>query len=72
MTPARLEIIALEDFPLVEPGDDIAQRLIDRAPNGGYRDGDILIIAQKIIFLEPIWASVVEHCFEIFFSIFVC
>ncbi len=49
MTPARLEIIALEDFPLVEPGDDIAQRLIDRAPNGGYRDGDILIIAQKII-----------------------
>jgi len=49
VTPARLEIIALEDFPLVGPGDDIAQLLIHHAPNSGYCDGDILIIAQKII-----------------------
>jgi coenzyme F420-0:L-glutamate ligase / coenzyme F420-1:gamma-L-glutamate ligase len=49
VTPSRLEITALEDFPLVEPEDDITQLLIGRAPNDGYRDGDILIIAQKII-----------------------
>lgn len=49
MTPGRLEITALEDFPLVAPGANIADFILERAPKGGFRDGDILVIAQKII-----------------------
>lgn len=49
--PARLELIALEGFPLVEPGDNLP-RLIGEAlhDNGlALRDGDVLVIAQKIV-----------------------
>ncbi|MDZ7784894.1 MAG: coenzyme F420-0:L-glutamate ligase [Halioglobus sp.] len=49
--PARLELIALEGFPLVEPGDNLP-RLIGEALHGNgltLRDGDVLVIAQKIV-----------------------
>jgi len=49
--PARLELIALEGFPLVEPGDELP-RLIGEALHGNglaLRDGDVLVIAQKIV-----------------------
>lgn len=49
MTPARLEIAALEDFPQVTPGDDLARLTLDRAPESGFQDGDILVFAQKIV-----------------------
>ena len=46
-----LQLIPLTGLPLVEPGDDVAALLIDAAHRcaGGLRDGDLLVIAQKII-----------------------
>lgn len=47
----RLELLGLDGFPRVEPGDDLAQ-LIDSAlaDNGlTLREGDILAIAQKVV-----------------------
>jgi coenzyme F420-0:L-glutamate ligase/coenzyme F420-1:gamma-L-glutamate ligase len=49
VTPTRLEITALQNFPLVAPGDDINNLILDCAPEGGFCDGDVLVIAQKII-----------------------
>ncbi len=48
---ARLELIALQDFPLVEPGDDLAALLASALQANGLdlRDGDVLVIAQKVI-----------------------
>ena len=48
---ARLELIPLENFPLVEPGDDLALLIWDslRANNLALQEGDVLVIAQKII-----------------------
>lgn len=47
----RLELIAIADFPLVEPGDDIAQCAIKAMHNAGLilQSGDIVVVAQKII-----------------------
>lgn len=47
----RLELLAVADFPLVQPLDDIA-RLIIRALNNNklaLHGGDILVVAQKIV-----------------------
>ena len=47
----RLELIPLQGFPAVEPGDDLA-RLIHEALSGNaleLRDGDVLVVAQKIV-----------------------
>ena len=48
---ARLELIPLQNFPLVEPGDDLALLIWDslRANNLALQEGDVLVIAQKII-----------------------
>jgi coenzyme F420-0:L-glutamate ligase/coenzyme F420-1:gamma-L-glutamate ligase len=48
---ARLELIALEDFPLVEPGDDLVELINAALNNNGLElsDGDVLVIAQKIV-----------------------
>lgn len=48
---ARLELIGLEDFPLVEPGDDLAQLLVASLAHNALslQAGDVLVIAQKII-----------------------
>ncbi len=53
-----LQLIPLTGLPLVEPGDDVAALLIDavRRCAGGLRDGDLLVIAQKII-------SKAENCY---------
>lgn len=48
---ARLELIPLQDFPLVEPGDDLVQLILDALRDNALtlQAGDVLIIAQKII-----------------------
>ncbi|MDI6846981.1 MAG: coenzyme F420-0:L-glutamate ligase [Candidatus Bathyarchaeia archaeon] len=42
--------IALEGFPLIKPGDDIAKIIVETARKNGLKleDGDIIAIAQKI------------------------
>jgi len=49
--PARLELIALEGFPLVEPGDDLARLVFASLQANGLqlRPGDVLVVAQKIV-----------------------
>lgn len=47
---ARLEVIGLPDIPEIRPGDDLAAELVAAADRvGGLQDGDILVIAQKIV-----------------------
>ncbi|RLA48200.1 MAG: coenzyme F420-0:L-glutamate ligase [Gammaproteobacteria bacterium] len=47
----RLELIPLAGFPLVRPGDDLAQLIIDSLGDNGLalQEGDVLVIAQKIV-----------------------
>jgi coenzyme F420-0:L-glutamate ligase / coenzyme F420-1:gamma-L-glutamate ligase len=47
----RLELIALEGFPLVEPGDDLGQLIADslRHNKVELRSGDVLVVAQKVV-----------------------
>jgi len=42
--------IALENFPLIMPGDDIAKIIVETARRNGLQieDGDIIVVAQKI------------------------
>lgn len=48
---ATLELVALEGFPPVEPGDDLVQLLLDALRDNGLRllAGDVLVVAQKIV-----------------------
>jgi coenzyme F420-0:L-glutamate ligase/coenzyme F420-1:gamma-L-glutamate ligase len=48
---ARLELIPLEGFPLVQPGDDLAQLIMAslEANDLPLEEGDVLVIAQKIV-----------------------
>jgi coenzyme F420-0:L-glutamate ligase/coenzyme F420-1:gamma-L-glutamate ligase len=48
---ARLELIPLLGFPLVEPGDDLAQLILDAllANELSLQEGDVLVVAQKIV-----------------------
>ena len=41
---------ALENFPLIKPGDNIAQIVVETARKNGLKieDGDVLVVAQKI------------------------
>jgi len=49
--PNALTLIALEEIPLVRPGDDLAALIASALRRGGHvlRDGDVLVIAQKIV-----------------------
>ncbi len=49
--PARLSVMALGGFPLVSPGDDLVQIVLDALDRMDDRlaDGDILVLAQKIV-----------------------
>lgn len=49
--PAKLELIPLEEFPRVEPGDDLAQLLVASLERNQLTlgPGDVLVIAQKIV-----------------------
>jgi coenzyme F420-0:L-glutamate ligase/coenzyme F420-1:gamma-L-glutamate ligase len=46
-----LQLIPLPDFPLVEPGDDLNQLLLNclRDNELELQDGDVLVLAQKIV-----------------------
>lgn len=46
-----LSLIPLLDFPLVQPGDDLADLITQSLGNNmmGLQDGDILVLAQKIV-----------------------
>lgn len=48
---ASLQLTALRDFPLVEPGDDLAQLLVEALQRQALtlQAGDVLILAQKIV-----------------------
>jgi coenzyme F420-0:L-glutamate ligase/coenzyme F420-1:gamma-L-glutamate ligase len=47
----RLEMYALPDFPLVEPGDDLVKQIAQSLHDAEMvlQNGDVLVIAQKII-----------------------
>lgn len=47
----RLELVALQGFPLVEPGDDLARLIADSLEVNGLAlaADDVLVIAQKIV-----------------------
>jgi coenzyme F420-0:L-glutamate ligase/coenzyme F420-1:gamma-L-glutamate ligase len=49
--PARLELFALEGFPLVEPGDDLVGQIADALSANGLQleAGDVLVVAQKVV-----------------------
>lgn len=44
-------VIALEEFPFIKTGDDIAKIIVEITEKNGFRieDGDIIAIAQKIL-----------------------
>ncbi len=48
---AKMELIALSDIPLVQPGDDLATLLIAAIERAGITmaNQDILVVAQKIV-----------------------
>jgi coenzyme F420-0:L-glutamate ligase / coenzyme F420-1:gamma-L-glutamate ligase len=47
VTSSRLDIFAVPDMPMVQPGDDLAALIAARA--GTLRDRDIVVIAQKVV-----------------------
>lgn len=51
MTSGALTLFPLPGIPLVRPGDDLAQVLIDgiKALGEGLKNGDVLVVAQKIV-----------------------
>lgn len=48
---SQLSLTALPDFPLVEPGDDLATLILDCLAAAGQSlvEGDLLVLAQKIV-----------------------
>ncbi|HEY9213056.1 MAG TPA: coenzyme F420-0:L-glutamate ligase [Ancylobacter sp.] len=50
-SPARLELIALPDFPLVKAGDDLAALVLEGLARAGVTlaSGDVVVLAQKIV-----------------------
>lgn len=44
-------VIALEDFPLIRPGDNVGKTIVEIAEKNGLRieDGDIIAMSQKIL-----------------------
>jgi coenzyme F420-0:L-glutamate ligase/coenzyme F420-1:gamma-L-glutamate ligase len=49
-TLKEFKAIAIENFPLIKPGDNIAKIIVDAAEKNGLQleDGDVIVIAQKI------------------------
>ena len=54
----RLEMYALPDFPMVEPGDDLVAQIAQSVAMAGLclQDGDVIVVAQKIV-------SKAENCY---------
>ena len=48
---ARLELIALQGFPLVSPGDDLAAAIAASLQSNALSlgEGDVLVVAQKVV-----------------------
>lgn len=46
---ATVTLIPLSDFPRVKPGDRLDEQILAAAGNAGFRDGDIVVLAQKIV-----------------------
>ena len=48
---SRTELIALDHFPLVKPGDDLCALVLDACEKNNLRlqNGDVLVLAQKIV-----------------------
>ncbi len=46
-----LSALALEDFPLVKAGDDLARTILDTAHKNGVEieDEDVIVVAQKVV-----------------------
>jgi coenzyme F420-0:L-glutamate ligase/coenzyme F420-1:gamma-L-glutamate ligase len=51
MSPSKLELLAIEDLPIVKPGDDLARLASDGLAGSGLRlaSGDVLVVAQKVV-----------------------
>ncbi len=51
MSSAKLTLTALEDLPLVRPGDDLAALIVAALERQALMpaDGDVLVVAQKIV-----------------------
>jgi coenzyme F420-0:L-glutamate ligase/coenzyme F420-1:gamma-L-glutamate ligase len=45
--PQRLELFAIPGLPMIQPGDDLAALIADRA--GTLQDRDVIVVAQKIV-----------------------
>jgi coenzyme F420-0:L-glutamate ligase/coenzyme F420-1:gamma-L-glutamate ligase len=47
----RLTIFPVPDLPLIRPGDDLGQLIVERMDAAGERllDGDIVVVAQKVV-----------------------
>jgi coenzyme F420-0:L-glutamate ligase/coenzyme F420-1:gamma-L-glutamate ligase len=47
----QLTLTAVPDFPLIQPGDDLATIILERLAAAGMalQDGDIVVIAQKVV-----------------------
>lgn len=47
----QVDLIALPDFPLVQPGDDLAAAVCGSLASGGQilKTGDVVVLAQKIV-----------------------
>lgn len=51
MTPKIVNIIGLENFPLVKAGDDLAKIIVETAAKNNVQieNGDIIVVSQKIV-----------------------
>jgi len=51
MASRSLQLTALADFPLIEPGDDLAAIILSSLAKNdlSLHDGDVLVLAQKIV-----------------------
>ena len=47
----KIELIAIPDIPMVQPGDDLAKIIIDSLVTSGIRiaENDIVVVAQKLL-----------------------
>lgn len=44
-----VSLIPLPDFPRVSPGDRLDEKIMSAASEVGFRDGDVVVLAQKIV-----------------------
>ena len=49
--PPRIELIAIPDFPMIQPGDDLPAIIWERAQAAGvtFKDCDVVVVTQKIV-----------------------